>query len=137
MEQLRFILQDILGNIMSIEFADVARPGFFCLWLICICTPLRGVDRRDRICGGVYSLFMAAAGVALLIALPQRWVGQGETLVNQLVMVIFMASAAFLRWEFGKDGFKAVEVLKASKLKISEEGALTGGKGPKEKKRRE
>jgi uncharacterized membrane protein len=134
-EQFAFIFRDIIANFSHIEFVDVARPGFFALWLICLFTPLKGVDRRDRMCGGVYALFMASAGVALLIALPQRWVGQSMTLVSQMVMVIFMASGSFMRWEIGKDKFKAVEVLKESKVK---EGEIVHGKElKKERKKRE
>lgn len=135
MEQFTFIFRDILANFTNLEFVDVARPGFFGLWLICLFTPLKGVDRRDRVCGGVYSLFMASAGVALLIALPQRWVGQSMTAVSQMVMVIFMASGSFLRWELGKDKFNAVEALKGATVK---EGEMSHGKElKKERKKRE
>lgn len=133
MEQLTFVIKDFIGNLMDFEFVDIARPGFFLLWLICLCTPLRGVDRRDRMCGSVYCLFMASAGVALLIALPQRWVSQSMTLLSQMVMVIFMSVGAFIRWELGKDGFKAVETFKDAKFT---EGGQSNGKGPKKESRR-
>lgn len=114
LDQFKFILLDVSGNFTEFNFADYARPGFFVLWLAILATPLVGVDRRDRVSGTVYSLFVATAGVVLMFALPQRWMDKSVSLIGQLVMVIFMAVAGFLRWELGKDRYTSVQVLRGA-----------------------
>lgn len=66
-------------------------------WLVLLYIPLSAIDRRDRIAGLTYAMFMCFSGTALIIALTGIDHGLGGIFTNLLVCMV-MYGAAKLRW---------------------------------------
>ena len=75
---------------------------YFGLWVLILCTPLFGIDRRDNIAGLVYVLFCIASGVTLVLVLPKENYGI-PPLSQQIFYVTLMGVIATYRWYFHGD----------------------------------
>lgn len=74
--------------------------GYLCFLLI-LALPLTQVDRRDHICAMVYVAVCSAAGVILILAVPQKLTQEPET-SNRSFMVLIFAALAAARWYIHK-----------------------------------
>ncbi len=119
---LKLGVSDLLESYRALRAVDLALPTFFCLWLVILLMPLRGIDRRDPYGGAMYMLYLAASGVALIFALPRKYVATSPSLAVQLVAVICIILAAALRWYYGRD--PSDETIR--KLKAESEEASRG-----------
>ena len=85
---------------ISTDVGDYAFFTFVILWFVLLVFPLHGIDRRDRTSGMVYALYMAGAGVALLLALPQNYVEQKPDIQQQITMIIALMITSLWRWGY-------------------------------------
>jgi hypothetical protein len=89
--------------IFDLSTADVAVIVGGALWLFVLLLSLQSIDRRDVATGLTYMLFMTAAGVFLLLALPATIRGSLELTSGQAVAVPALALAAGGRWLWRRD----------------------------------
>jgi hypothetical protein len=66
-------------------------------WLFLLYFPLSAIDRRDRIAGLTYAMFMCFSGTVLIIVLAGTDNGLSGIFTNLLVCIV-MYGAAKLRW---------------------------------------
>jgi hypothetical protein len=115
------LLNDLIDLFRTIDLADLMTPLGLIIWSSILLIPLKGTDRRCRISAATYSLFCVAAGIALLFALPQRFI-KTPPIGSQMTLVFFMGSLAAVRWLFKID-FKKLFV--REKLKEFDETDIT------------
>ena len=90
-------MDETINAMIDLPPKDLALIAGLGLWLFMLAMPLRGIDRRDTATGFTYALFMTAAGVVLILAMPdgQRILAHSR---QQLTAAISMSSLAILRW---------------------------------------
>jgi len=125
-EWLAALANDIRESWELLQAVDFALPSFACLWLLIVLLPLKGMDRRDPISGAMYTMFCMAAGVALMFALPQRYI-PNPSLGVQVVGVMLMGFAGAFRWTRG-----ANMVVLARELDTKAKGVEDGKEQPKQ-----
>lgn len=92
-----FVQQDLFAIFYALESRDFIYP-MCCLLMLCILyMPLRGIDRRDFICGLMYIVYIIAAGTILFFAVPGAETGL-TTLGLHLAFVTLLGAIAFYRW---------------------------------------
>lgn len=64
--------REILRAFLDIPVSTFGSMIGICLWLIILFVPLTRIDRRDRMAGITYSLFMCFSGVFLILACAGR-----------------------------------------------------------------
>ncbi len=98
---LLIIITDVRDGFMGITAEDLTRSVFFCLWLLTILIPLRGVDKRDHVAGMTYVLFSLGTGTALVLAVPQKLIGNPPPTTTLSILAV-MAMASSFRWRWRK-----------------------------------
>lgn len=96
-EWLSVIWVDLKAIWFETDAVDLARPTYFILWMVILFLPLIGIDRRDPIAGLVYVLYCVAAGVTLVIILPEKY-SDVLSLKTQFNLVMAMIFCASFRW---------------------------------------
>jgi hypothetical protein len=92
---------------LSTDVGDYAFIAFIILWFVLLFLPLNGIDRRDKASGMVYALYMAGAGVALLLALPQNYVEQKPDVQQQMTMIFALMIISLWRWGYSTTAAEA------------------------------
>ena len=118
-------LRDLIESYQAVRAVDLALPTFLGLWLVILLMPLRGIDRRDLYGGMMYTLYLTASGVALVFALPRKYLATSPTFEVQLLAVTCMILLAGLRWYLGKDvlTFEQADLSNTDPLKKTEGGS--------------
>ena len=93
----KYIEKDLESLWYSLSFSDLQYPFAFILWIIIIRMQLLGVDRRDIITGICYTLFCAATGVTLFLALPGTAKNISAFGLHLTLISLFSGVAAY-RW---------------------------------------
>lgn len=88
---------ELLRAFTMLSVEEVLMAAAASLWLVILCLPLSGVDRRDHIAGLTYVLFCISAGVMLTIALPGRF-GNFSDAPHHLEAIALFAFVAAVRW---------------------------------------
>lgn len=96
-------MRDLVESYQAVRAVDLALPTFLGLWLVMLLMPLKGIDRRDPYGGMMYTLYLTASGVALIFALPRKYLATSPTFEVQFLAVTCMILLAALRWYLGKD----------------------------------
>lgn len=97
-----FVRQDMALILSALESRDFIYPMSCLLMLMIFFMPLRGIDRRDFICGLIYTVYIIAAGTILFFAVPG--VGTGFTALGlHFAFVASLGSAALYRWFHSND----------------------------------
>lgn len=108
-DYLWLFFRDIYEAWKGIQAVDLAAPSFILLWLFIVLLPLVGIDRRDKVAGMVYTLYCTAAGVALMLALPQNILKRDEDPAGQFFLTAGLAGVAYFRWWFKRDTVRIAE----------------------------
>jgi hypothetical protein len=66
-------------------------------WFIMLALPLTGIDRRDRMTGVTYLLYMTFGAAMLVLAVPGKF-PHLEDGIWQLITLMAFAAAAALKW---------------------------------------
>lgn len=97
---LKLILEDLRGVYRDLSYFDLLRPIGALIWLILISRDISVTDRRDRVSGLGYGLYMAAAATVLFCVLPEYFVDPLSLTANSFVTALaFVVGVG--RWNYG------------------------------------
>jgi hypothetical protein len=100
-EWINLIISDLAGSWQDTTTSELSIFGFLLLWVFILAFPLKGIDRRDFVSGLCYTLFCTAAGVMLIIVLPQGQRFGWHNLGGQAFEISGMALVSIIRWAWG------------------------------------
>ena len=121
-DALRLLINDLVQFGLNIKLTEMAMPLGIALWLVIVFLPTRGFDKRDIFCGLTYIIFHTAVGIALILAIPQKYI-QMPTAATQVMMVLAMVALISMRW------FLRRTSLRSLKEQLDRMGHSAGGKG--------
>lgn len=101
-------ISDLIEIGYGIKLTDLSTPIGLCLWALIIFLPVRQFDTRDIWSGLTYIIFTAAAGVTLIVALPEQYTEAME-INSQIFLTLFMFVVAAVRWFVKIESYKNVD----------------------------
>ncbi len=90
-------IDDIVNAFASMSAQEWSVVLGYGMWFVLLVMPLRGIDRRDRIAGATYALWLGAAGLLLIMAVPGK-MNDARYSSEHFFLMLALAAIGFLRW---------------------------------------
>jgi hypothetical protein len=90
-------IEDIVDAFASMSAQEWSVVVGSVMWLVLLWMPLRGIDRRDRIAGATYALWLGTAGFILILAVPRKMSASSYS-SDHFFLLLALAAIAFIRW---------------------------------------
>ncbi|MGE0172920.1 MAG: hypothetical protein AB7T49_09050 [Oligoflexales bacterium] len=98
---INFLINDIRDLVSTLTFWDMLPYSMTALWVLVLCVPLTGIDKRDVFSGMGYAVFCMTAGIILIFTLHSKY-SLPSTIGNVINVGVLLLGISAFRWTYRK-----------------------------------